>query len=319
MAKMISPARIPVFILTLASILSGLPHPPVVCGTGILACALFSSPFTADAEPPDEVRALVERAIANQHRNDVALAEYERLERRVALRGENDEGVRESETLRVVPTGTGTLRLLVEKNGRRVEPEFYRKQLRDLEQALVWALDPQEARQKQRVEKWAKRAKERAEMVDAVREAFRFTWLGREERNGRTLVKLRFDLNPEFKLRSRTTQMFAHVRAVVWIDEAAGQLARVEAEIIRDISFGGGVLGKVYRGGRFVLEQQEVSEGIWLPSLYILDFRGRKFLFGAEIHDRIEASGYRRIGPPSQALAAVRRELVTGQAANSSP
>jgi len=276
-----------------------------------LALAAAADVPRQDARPlsPDEIRALVDRAIANQHHNDEALAEFERREHRQARKDESDTLLSEDKTFRVVPTGTGTLRLLLEENGRPVSPELHRRQLRDLEQALRWALEPAEGKQKRRVEKFDKRSRERTEMVDALRDAFLFTWQGREASNGRALVRLLFEPNPAFKPHSRNTEMFRHARAVVWIDEAAAQLVRIEAEIASDISIGGGFLGKIYRGGRFVLEQSQVAEGVWFPVRYDYNFAGRKFFFGFELHEVTLASGYKRIGPPKDALAAVRHEL----------
>ena len=276
-----------------------------------LALAAAADAPRQDARPlsPEEIRALVNRAITNQHRNDEALAEFERREHRQARKDESDTLLSEDKTFRVVPTGTGTLRLLLEENGRPVSPELHRRQLRDLEQALRWALEPAEGKQKRRVEKFDKRSRERTEMVDALRDAFLFTWQGREASNGRALVRLLFEPNPAFKPRSRNTEMFRHARAVVWIDEAAAQLVRIEAEIASDISIGGGFLGKIYRGGRFVLEQSQVAEGVWFPVRYDYNFAGRKFFFGFELHEVTLASGYKRIGPPKDALAAVRHEL----------
>jgi len=282
----------------------------------IFACLALALAAAADvprqdsrALSPDEIRALVDRAITNQHRNDDALAEYERREQRQARKDESDTLLSEDKTFRVVPTGTGTLRLLLEENGRPISPELHRRQLRDLEQALRWALEPAEGKQKRRVEKFDKRSRERTEMVDALRDAFLFTWQGREASNGRALVRLLFEPNPAFKPRSRNTEMFRHARAVVWIDETAAQLVRIEAEIATDISIGGGFLGKIYRGGRFVLEQSQVAEGVWFPVRYDYNFAGRKIFFGFELHEVTQASGYRRIGPPKEALAAVRHEL----------
>jgi hypothetical protein len=276
-----------------------------------LALAAAADVSRQDTRPlsPEEIRALVDRAISNQHRNDEALAEYERREHRQARKDESDTLLSEDKTFRVIPTGTGTLRLLLEENGQPVSTDLHRRQLRDLEQALLWALDPAESKQKRRVDKFDKRSRERTEMVDALRDAFLFTWQGREASNGRTLVRLLFEPNPTFKPRSRNTEMFRHARAVVWIDEAAAQLVRIEAEVATDISIGGGILGKIYRGGRFVLEQSLVAEGVWFPIRYEYNFAGRKFFFGFELHELTLASGYRRIGPPKEALAAVRHEL----------
>jgi hypothetical protein len=283
----------------------------VLCACAALALAATADVPRQDSRPlsPEEIRALVDRAISNQHRNDQALAEYERREHRQARKDETDTLLSEDKTFRVVPTGTGTLRLLLEERGQPVSAELYRRQLRDLEQALLWAQDPAENKQKRRVDKFDKRSRERAEMVDAIRDAFLFTWQGRESSGGRSLVRLLFEPNPAFKPHSRNTEMFRHSRAVVWIDEAAAQMVRIEAEIATDISIGGGILGKIYRGGRFVLEQTQVEEGVWFPVRYEYNFAGRKFLFGYELHEVTLASGYRRIGPPKEALAAVRHEL----------
>lgn len=264
---------------------------------------------SAQALSPEEVRALVERTIDHQHRNDAALVEFERRERRVTLKKAGDTQPAEDKLFRVVPTGTGTIKLLLEDKGVPVSAETYRKQLRELEQALVWALNPNESKQKKRVDKFAARSRERAEAVDAVARAFVFTFLGRENSNGRRWVKLGFAPAPDFKPRTRLDDMFRHIRGTMWIDEPAAQLARVEAELESDLSFGGGVLGKVYRGGRFVMEQAAAAPGIWLPTRFEYHFDGRKFVFGFELHEVTTLSGYRRIGPPREALAAVRHEL----------
>jgi hypothetical protein len=109
--------------------------------------------------------------------------------------------------------------------------------------------------------------------------------------------------------------MLRRTRATLWIDEAAAQMMRLEAELESDLSFGGGLLGKVYRGGRFLMEQAEAAPGIWLPTRFEYHLDGRKFVFGFELNEVTAISGYRRIGPPAEALAAVRHELSNGGAA----
>ena len=48
---------------------------------------------------------------------------------------------------------------------------------------------------------------------------------------------------------------------------------------------------------------------MWLPTRYEYDFAGRKFLFQFQEHESTEASHYHRVGPPKDALAAIRNEL----------
>jgi len=280
------------------------------------ALATLSLPYAGAAQrPPDaplpdaEVRKLVERVIANQHRNDEALNLFERREHRTAWKTEEQQKVEDDKLFRVVPTGTGTIKMVLVEKGQPTPPAEFRKQLQYVEQALVWALDPRESKQKARVEKFAKRQAERRETVDAVLEAYTFTYLGREQRDGHSLVKLRFDPRPGYDAPSRTASMLAHASAVVWVEPQAAQLVRIEAELARDFSVGGGIFGKVYKGGRFVMEQAQVENGIWLPIELSYNFKGRKFVFGFELHERTRISEYRRIGPPAQALAQIRREL----------
>jgi len=295
----------------------------------LAAAPAYGQPSKGQKPAPtkEEIRALVERIRVSQHRNDEALAEYERREHRISWKHDGEETddrkITEDKLYRVVPTGTGTLKLILAEKGEPVTPEYYRKELRELEKALELALRPQDPKQRRAIEKWEKRTRERQEMVDAVPEAFEFTWLGREACDGRLCAKLQLDPNPEFEADSRNQDLFKHIRAVVWVDEAAAQIVRVEAEIFRDISVFGGIFGKVYHGGKFVMEQAKVAEGIWLPRFYKYDFDGRKFIFPFSVNETTEISEYRRIGPPAEALAAVRREIsgaaATSKSANASP
>jgi hypothetical protein len=278
-----------------------------------LALVLWPNPgaqAAADAPMTDaEMRALIERVIASQHRNDAALMEYERREHHRTWKTEERQRSEEDKLFRVVPTGTGTVKLTLAENGHPFPAAEYRKQLAYLEQGLRQALAPNDPEQKKRIQKWEKRSRERAEAVDAIARAYRFTWLGRETLDGRALVKLRFDAVDSFDPGSRVQDLLKHSQATVWIDPAAAQLARIEAELVRDYSIIGGIVGKVYKGSRFVMEQRPVAAGVWLPTLLRYDFKGRKFVFSAEVHEEVRASDYRRIGPPAEALAAVRREL----------
>lgn len=266
-------------------------------------------PARNGAPSQEEVRAFIERVVASQHRNDEALAEYERRERQIARKDDGKERVTDDKLYRVFPTGTGTVRVLLEEKGKPVKPEAYEKGLRSVEHALENALKPNLPKQKEAIAKWEKRARERRELLDAIPHAFRATWLGQETHNGRTLVKLQLEPNPEYKPTSRNANMLTHVRATAWVEEKSASVVRIEAEIFEDIPVGGGFLGKVYKGGRFEMEQTEVAPGVWLPARYMYDFDGRKFIFPFSMNETVELSTYRRIGPPEQALAALRREL----------
>jgi hypothetical protein len=56
-------------------------------------------------------------------------------------------------------------------------------------------------------------------------------------------------------------------------------------------------------------ERYEMAPGLWLPTFSQYDFDGRKFFIPFGIHERTFYSQYRRIGPPKEALGAIRAEL----------
>jgi hypothetical protein len=98
------------------------------------------------------------------------------------------------------------------------------------------------------------------------------------------------------------------VHGFVWIDENSGELARIEGDVTDDISIGL-FLGKIYKGSHFMEERYEVKPGLWLPSFTQFDFDGRKLFSGFSIHERMFYSNYRYIGPPKEAIEAIRKEL----------
>ncbi len=284
----------------------------------LLLAALAAAPgaraaaqTTAPPLTPAEIHALIQRTIANQHRNDQDNYEYEHVERRLRLAGTRAS---DDHIYRVVPTGTGTLSLLVKEAGQAVALDAYLKQLRSWEQVLTIALDPNDPREQAAEERRRRRDRDRAELVDAVGEAFHFVWLGRENLNGRSVVKLRLDPNPAYQPRSSSTDLLTHVQAIIWIDEQAAQLVRAQAKIIRDITIGGGIIGKIYKGGWFEIAQAQVAPATWEPALVEYAVAARKFLFPSAIHARTEYRRYRRVGTPREALAAARSELKSGQA-----
>jgi hypothetical protein len=288
----------------------------------LLVLALFVDALAADPRPggqgstitanpaptAEQIQSLVARMIENQHRNDRAIEEYERIEHVVTLKdGENSEVVSER-TERVLPSGTGTLRLQTAQSSPPVSPELHRRELQYAVGALDRFLHPNE-RIKQDVAKFERRRRDRAELIDAAAKAFRITWAGRETRGSRTLAKLLLEPDPNYKPTSRLSAAFEHVHGVLWVDESQTQMARLELEITSDIPFGGGIVGKVYHGGHIVMEHSEVAPGVWLPDHSTYDVDGRRFLMGFGIHERTDVSHCHLVGPPSQSIEILRSEL----------
>lgn len=258
----------------------------------------------------DRARALVERTIANQHKDDAAIYDYERVERKVVFKGGS---ISSDETYRLVPTGTGHLSLLLRRGNKPVGMTRYRKELKNWESVLEHAIDPNDPREQHSERVQRRRDRKRAKLIDAIGNAYHFTWLGEKMVDGRTLVHIALDPNPAFQPTSRETEMLAHARATVWIDEQAAQLVSGRAVITSSFSAGIGLFSEIDSGGWFEIEQREVAPGLWLPTRTEYSVHGRLLVFPFSDHKLTETGRYRYVGTPDQALALARKEIRNGK------
>jgi hypothetical protein len=252
-----------------------------------------------------QVRAMVQRAIAVQHRSEDALDEYDRTERVISRDGDDQS----TETVsRLVPVGGGEMRVEMDRNGQPVPADEIASTWRNVMGTMESRTHVNDPDVKKEYEKAGKRKEEVSKMVDAIGEAFRFHYAGRMLRNGRSVVELDYEPNPGFKSSLRYAGVYRRIWGKVWVDESSGAVVRLEAQLRQDVPIGGGIIGKVYQGSHMELEQAEEAPGIWLPTFTSYDIEGRKFVFPASFHRKLYSSDYRHIGPPAQALALLRSE-----------
>jgi len=252
---------------------------------------------------------LFERVIANQKKEEAALDLYERIERVESRKNPNTPAEISVKVSRVIPSGTGMDHIPVGPDGQPADAAAYRAALEGLEKALALIVEGHS--QRDALEKYSKRRRERLELIDTTRNAFLFTFVGNEPREDHMLAKYRMEPNPGFKPTSRVSSIFTKVRGFVWVEETSGELARVEGDVTEDISIGL-FLGKIYKGSHFMQERYEFLPGLWMASFSQYDFDGRKLFSGFSLHEKTFYSNYRYIGPPKEALPAIRAELGHG-------
>ena len=282
---------------SIAFLLLATPH-----GTAGQSALPVSDPPVA----PDPSK-LLDRVLTNQKKDEAALDLYERLERLEARKNASDPAAASVKIARVIPSGTGMDKIPVNADGHPADADAYRARLESLERALALIVNNNRS-QHDALEKYAKKRKERDDLIEAARNAFLFTFVARETRDNRMLAKYEMNPNPAFKPTSRLTSIFPRVHGYVWIDEDAGELARIAGDVTEDISIAL-FFGKIYKGSHFMQERYEVLPGLWQPSFSQYDFDGRKFFSGFSLHERTFYSSYRYIGPPKEAIEAIRKEL----------
>jgi hypothetical protein len=286
---------------------------PALAQQGRPTPATTSNPSSADLPPwnasptPQQVQALVTRAIENQHRNDDALAQFARKERIVSQRGKAT--VATEWTTEVIPAGDRHIRIELDRDGKPVDPSSLEAQWRQAVQSLTRDTETGEPTANQNDERGNRRTRNRYEMVDAVAYAFRFHWIGRTEQDGRGVLEFSFEPDPSYKSSKLFATVYAHIVGNVWVDEANSQVMRIDARLRDDISIAAGLIVKIDRGAQASLQQQEVASGIWEPVHYSYDYEGRKLVFGAlSGHERLDVRDYRHVGSLDEAIAILRRE-----------
>jgi hypothetical protein len=77
-----------------------------------------------------------------------------------------------------------------------------------------------------------------------------------------------FEANPEYKPRSLVEKIVQKLAGVVWIDEKAHDVVRLEAYFAGDAKIAGGLLVTIQKGTSFVFEQSFLNNEVWLPTYH---------------------------------------------------
>jgi hypothetical protein len=88
----------------------------------------------------------------------------------------------------------------------------------------------------------------------------------RERFRGQDVLVFDFEPNPEYKARNLAEKVVQKLAGVVWIDEKAHDVARLEAYFVGDMKFAGGLVANLQKGTSFVMEQAYVNDEVWLPT-----------------------------------------------------
>ena len=175
----------------------------------------------------------------------------------------------------IVRTKQGGLTSTLLINGHPLTADERRKEDQKLEK---FANDP-DARRKKREANQAE--DKRAElMLTSLPDAFLYTYVGTDHGpNGEELVHLRFKPNPSFSPPNHETAVYQGMEGDLIIDRKAMRIAKIDGTLFKDVDFGWGILGRLNKGGRFIIVQRDVGNGHWEEVQETLQFYGKILLF----------------------------------------
>jgi len=93
------------------------------------------------------------------------------------------------------------------------------------------------------------------------------------------------------------------------IEPNRGRLVRIDARFFRDIDFGGGILGRIDRGGWFQFEQRPFGDNHWGVTTLAMHFNKRVLLASIRVDSVVKTSGFRCVSKDVTLQQGVQRLL----------
>jgi hypothetical protein len=185
-----------------------------------------------------------------------------------------------SQTRLIVETQGATAGMLVAVDDHRLSTEQVQQ-----EQARLNGLvnNPDDLKKKEKAEREDARRTER--IVRALPDAFIFQADGTEP--GRTglgapgdeLIRLKFQPKPNYVPPSHAEQVLTGMQGYVLIDANKHRIAKIDGTLFKEVGFGWGILGRLDKGGHFLVEQGCVGDNDWEVTRMSLAFTGKELLF----------------------------------------
>ena len=159
---------------------------------------------------------------------------------------------------------------LTKKDGKSLSEEEQNKENEKTQKAIE-DIQKNKAKKDAKEEKQKEEGKEKKDDDDDVGievflRACQFVNPRRERFRGEDVLVFDFEPNPEFKPHKLVEKIAHELAGVIWIDEKAHDVARLEAYFVGDFRFAGGIVANLQKGTSFVFEQAYINNEVWLPT-----------------------------------------------------
>jgi len=160
---------------------------------------------------------------------------------------------------------------LIKKDGKLLSDEEQKKE-NEKTRKRIEQEQKKEKKKGEKEEKAKEEGNESSDKEDPGIEAFlrvsQFVNPRRERFRGQDVLVFDFEPNPEYKPKNLEERVVKELAGVVWIDEKALDVVRLEAYFVGDFRFAGGVVANLQKGTSFVFEQAFINNEVWLPTYF---------------------------------------------------
>lgn len=258
---------------------------------------VFDFPVKSQVKLPD-LKKLFEEIDANQKQIDKIRENYAgtRAEESTEFDKTGKVTKREQREFTFFYLNGAEISTLVKKDGTPLSEEEQEKENGKTRKAI-------EENQKQEKKKEAKeeKAKESGKEdkdepgIEVFLRACQFVNPRRERFRGQDVLVFDFEPNPEYKPKNMEERVVKELAGVIWIDEKALDVARLEAYFISDVHIGGGLVANLQKGTSFIFEQAYQNNEVWLPTYTEVHLGVRVLMVkGFKINEVTHYSDYKR-------------------------
>jgi len=262
--------------------------------------SIFDFPRVSGAPLPD-VKALFLEVVKNQKAIEEMQKQYtcHVIEEEEQTDGKGQVKSRKIKESEVFNIAGDEVRRLIAKDGKPLsaeeqknEDERFNKEFdKATKKAAELASDPKKREQQE--------AKDEQQLSDLLR-AIRFSNPRRERFRGQEVIAVDFGPNPEYKPKKMMEKIAQKLAGVLWIDEQAHDIARLEAHFSDSAKIGGGILAAIDKGSNFVFEQAKVNGEVWLPVYDEVHFGARLLFLKAKANQIDRYSDYKKFRAESK-------------------
>lgn len=265
---------------------------------GTIGERVFDFPITSQIKLPD-LKALFKEIDDNQKAIDKIKENYAgtEMEEETEYDGNGKVKKHEARESTFFYLDGDEITTLVKKDGKPLDEKEQEKENEKVQKRIA-------EHQKRQAKKEAKEEKAKEEGKDEDKDdpgievflrACQFVNPRRERFRGQDVLVFDFEPNPEFQPHKLAERLAQKLAGVVWIDEKAHDVARLEAYFVGDMKIGGGLLANLQKGTSFVFEQAFINNEVWLPT-YIEGHLGARVLLlkGFKVSFVTRYSDYKR-------------------------
>ena len=201
----------------------------------------------------------------------------------------------------------------MKKNGKPLSEEELKKENEKTEKRIQEE-QKKEKKKEEKEEKSKEEGKESKDKDDPGIETFlrvcQFVNPRRERFRGQDVLVFDFEPNPEYKPKNLVERVVKELAGVVWIDEKAKDVVRLEAYFVGDVRIAAGLLANLQKGTSFVFEQAFVNNEVWLPT-YIEAHVGVRVLLlkGFKMNVATRYSDYKRFNVETLSTVGKPKEI----------